>query len=297
MKEALYYESLEGDSVRCRLCPHDCLIHSGRVGICYVRQNVDGKLFALGYARTAASHLDPIEKKPLYRFRPGSLIYSVSGVGCNLGCPYCQNWEIAHPKDTFLHKNPREVVETMTTPLDPEQAVAHALSMREQGNIGIAYTYNEPLIGWEYVRDTARLAHEQGLSNVVVTNGFISEEPLLELLPFLDAVNVDIKGFSDEFYHRLGGRLEPVLNSARIMSKHCHVEVTNLLIPTWNTDDKQISDLVDWIAENMGPETPLHFSRYFPARKLALPPTTLETMRHAQEIAEERLRYVFLGNI
>ena len=297
MKEALYYESLEGDSVRCRLCPHNCLIHSGRVGICYVRQNIDGKLFALAYGRTSATHLDPIEKKPLYRFRPGSLIYSISSVGCNLGCPYCQNWEIAHPRDAFPHKNPRQVVETMTTPLEPEQAVAQALSMRDQGNIGIAYTYNEPLIGWEYVRDTARLAREQGLSNVLVTNGFISEEPLLQLLPFLDAVNVDIKGFSDDFYHRLGGRLQPVLQSARVMSKHCHVEVTNLLIPTWNTDDKQISDLVDWIAENMGPETPLHFSRYFPARKLALPSTTLQTLRHAQEIAEERLRYVFLGNV
>lgn len=297
MKEALYYESLEGDSVRCRLCPHNCLIHSGRVGICFVRQNIDGKLFALSYGRISASHLDPIEKKPLYRFRPGSLIYSIGGVGCNLGCPYCQNWEIAHPRDEFHHKNPRQVVEAMTSSLEPEQAVANALSMREQGNIGLAYTYNEPLIGWEYVFETARQAREQGLSNVLVTNGFINEEPLLRLLPFLDAVNVDIKGFSDEFYHRLGGRLEPVLNATRIMGKHCHVEVTNLLIPTWNTDHKQISGLVDWIAENMGPETPLHFSRYFPARKLALPPTTLETLKHAQEIAEERLRYVFLGNV
>ncbi len=297
LKEAKFYQKLDSGKVRCNLCPHQCLIYPGRVGICYVRQNRQGKLYALSYGRISAAHLDPIEKKPLYHFHPGSLIYSISTVGCSLGCPFCQNWQLAHPRDSYLRQEPSSVIERITQPLSPQQAVSMAESYRNQGNIGIAYTYNEPLIWYEYLLDTAKLAHSRQLKNILVTNGYIDFEPLEELLPYIDAINMDIKGFSEEFYHRLGGHLEPVLKAAKLAKRYCHLEVTNLLIPSWNTGETEIRNLVNWVADELGSDTPIHFSRFFPARKLNLPPTSLSDLLKAKEIAEERLKYVHLGNV
>ncbi len=297
MIAAQYYEKLDENKVRCLLCPHECLIHPGRVGICYIRQNIKGSLYAISYGRVSATHLDPIEKKPLFHYHPGSAIFSVSGIGCNLGCPYCQNWELAHPQDMFRKQDPRKVIDKLTRELLPEQLIEEALKYKPENNIGIAYTYNEPLIWFEYLLKAAKLAHEHNLKNIIVTNGYLNEKPFAELLPFIDAMNIDIKGFSNEFYHRLGGKLEPVLRLAKRAKRQCHVEITNLLIPGWNTDDRHITELVDWIADNLGSDTPLHFSRYFPARKLALPPTPIVVLKKAQQIALEKLNYVHLGNI
>lgn len=297
MIEAQYFEKLADNKVKCRLCPHECLIHPGRVGICYVRQNIEGTLYALTFGRVAARHLDPIEKKPLYHFHPGSTIFSVSGIGCSLGCPFCQNWELAHPKDKLLKQDPRVVVDSLTEALSPHQAVDMALSYVSRKNIGIAYTYNEPLIWFEYLLDTAKLVRRNGLKNIIITNGYLNEKPFEELLPYIDAMNIDVKGFTNEFYHRLGGRLEPVLRLAEKAKRSCHVEITNLLIPGWNTDEEQIKELVDWVADSLGVDTPLHFSRYFPARKLRLPPTSISAMERAGQIGLERLKYVHLGNV
>lgn len=297
MKEALYYEALEDNKVRCRLCPHHCLIYPGRVGICYIRQNQGGKLIALSYGRISAQHLDPIEKKPLFHFHPGSTIYSISGIGCSLGCPYCQNWELAHPKSKFFGQDPRTVIERTTNPLSPEEAVAAAVSLKPMKNIGIAYTFNEPLIWFEYLLETAKLARKEGLMNIIVTNGYLNLDPLEELLPYIDAMNIDVKGFSDEFYHRLGGKLTPVIKVAERAKKICHVEITNLLIPGWNTDEHQIRSLVEWVETALGADTPLHFSRYFPSHKLTLPPTEISDMEKAKQIGEERLKFVHLGNV
>jgi len=297
MIEALYYEKLKENKVRCLLCPHECLIHPGRVGICYIRQNIAGSLYALSYGRVSATHLDPIEKKPLFHFHPGSAIFSVSSIGCNLGCPFCQNWELAHPKDSFLKQDPKMVVDKLTHRLSPEKTVEEALKYKSENNIGIAYTYNEPLIWFEYLLETTKLAHDNKLKNVIVTNGYLNEEPFAELLSFIDAMNIDIKGFSNEFYQRVGGKLEPVLRLAKKAKERCHVEITNLLIPGWNTDTKQISELVGWIADNLGSDTPLHFSRYFPARKLTLPPTPIIALKKARQIALKKLKYVHLGNV
>lgn len=297
MIPALYYEKLDDNKVRCLLCPHECLIRPGRVGICYIRQNIEGSLYALSYGRVSATHLDPIEKKPLFHYHPGSAIFSISSVGCNLGCPFCQNWELAHPKDIFLKQDPRKVVDKLTRELSPVDAIEEALKYRPENNIGIAYTYNEPLIWFEYLLKTAKLAHKHRLKNVIVTNGYLSKKPFTELLPFIDAMNIDIKGFTNKFYHRLGGKLEPVLRLAKMAKRQCHVEITNLLIPDWNTEEKQIAELVDWIADNLGSDTPLHFSRYFPARKLTLPPTPIIDLKKARQIALEKLKYVHLGNV
>ncbi len=297
MKEAQFYEQLDDDKVRCRLCPHNCLIYPGRVGICFVRQNIAGKLYALSYGRISAQHLDPIEKKPLFEFYPGSQIFSVSSIGCSLACPYCQNWELAHPKSRFFKEDPETVIEKTTSKLSPRQAVDTALNYKKMNNIGIAYTFNEPLIWYEYLSDTAKIATENGLKNVVVTNGYLNPKPLMEILPFIDAVNIDIKGFNDNVYKRLGGKLKPVLESAALLKTSCHVEVTNLLVPKMNTDEEEIRSLVNWIADNLGSDTPLHFSRYFPSHKMNVPPTPISVLEKARQLGEERLKHVYLGNV
>ena len=300
--EARYYERLEDKKVRCRLCPQDCLIHPGRVGICYVRYNDDGRLIPLTYGRVASVHLDPIEKKPLHFFHPGSTVLSIGAIGCNLGCPWCQNWQIAQPKELVKRglvptADPRAVVEELTGPLGVKELADLAERYSAQRNIGVAFTYNEPFIWFEYVLDAAREIRARGLKNVLVTNGFVHEEPLKELIPYIDAMNIDVKGFSEEFYRRVGGSLAPVLKTAESAKDVCHVEITNLLIPGLNTDREQIEALVDWIADRLGPDTPLHFSRYFPARRLKVPSTPAADLQTAQEIAGRRLKAVILGNV
>ncbi|NPV54027.1 MAG: AmmeMemoRadiSam system radical SAM enzyme [Firmicutes bacterium] len=284
MIEARFYEKLD-DATRCLLCPRRCRIKPGTVGVCRTRKNVDGTLYAIGYGEYTSLALDPIEKKPLYHFFPGSTILSIGTRGCNLLCRFCQNWEISQGDPPTRRIEPGTLV---------GMARKHAGDM---GCIGIAYTYSEPLVWYEFVFDTARLAREAGMKNVIVTNGEINEEPLAELLPYIDAMNIDVKGFTAEFYRRIcGGELEPVLRTVERAHGKCHIELTNLIIPTLNDSPDEISNLVDWVA-SVGTEIPLHFSRYFPQYKLDIPPTPISTLRRAMDIAREKLKYVYIGNV
>ena len=279
----MFYDPPADGRIRCRLCPHECRIAEGKTGICRVRQHRDGALYALTYSQVTSVNLDPIEKKPLYHFHPRSLILSVGTLGCNLACDFCQNWQIS--QDT-----------APTRTLTPQQAVE--LAQGERRNIGIAFTYNEPLIWYEYVHDTAYLARERGLKNVLVTNGYINEEPLRKLLPAIDAMNVDIKSYSDDFYRTLcKGKAEPPRRTAEIAhAEGCLVELTNLIIPGYNDAEDDLRALVDWVA-GIDPAIPLHFSRYHPAHKLQAPPTPVETLQTAYRIAKKKLKYVYLGNV
>jgi len=279
----MFWDPPADGRIPCRLCPHECRIAEGKTGICRVRQNRAGVLYALTYAQVSSINLDPIEKKPLYHFHPGSWILSLGTLGCNLACAFCQNWEIS--QDTVR-----------TRALTPQQAMD--MAQREPRNIGLAYTYNEPLIWYEYVHDTAHLARDAGLKNVLVTNGYINEEPLRQLLPVIDAMNVDVKSYSEEFYRTLcKGKAAPVRRTVEIAhSAGCLVELTNLIIPGYNDAEADLRALVDWVA-GMDPTMPLHFSRYHPAYKLEAPATPVQTLETAYRIAKEKLQYVYLGNV
>jgi pyruvate formate lyase activating enzyme len=283
MKEALYYEKLDSKRVHCRLCPYECNIASGGKGACGVRLNKDGILYTLVYGRTTGVALDPIEKKPLYRYHPGEYILSLGTRGCNLHCEFCQNWHIS------------QEVEGPTEDITCEDVVERA---KELDSFGIAYTYNEPFIWYEFVLDTAKLAKANNLENVLVTNGFVNIEPLKEILPVIDAMNIDLKAFDEDFYVKIcKGRLKPVLDVIKLAAEKCHIELTNLIIPTLNDSEIMIRKMVDWIYGNLGPEVPLHISRYFPCYKASLPATPLETIKKAEKIAKEKLKYVYVGNI
>lgn len=283
--DAKYGLVLEDGRVQCRLCPKLCTLREGQTGFCKTRVNEGGRLVTLIYAEVTGCHVDPIEKKPLYHFYPSQGILSLGTVGCNFGCIFCQNWDIA------------QRVDAPTRRLLPEQAVELAL---REGSFGIAYTYTEPLIWFEYVLETAVLARERGLKNALVTNGFICEEPLAELMPHIDAANIDVKSFDPAFYRRYcKGELEPVLRTVERVRPHWHVELTHLIVP-YKEDDAILEDvrrMRDWVADELGADTPLHFSRYFPHHKLELPPTDEGLLRRAREIALERLEYVYLGNV
>jgi len=283
--EVMFYESGPDKRADCKVCPRLCNIPPGKRGFCRVRENRSGTLYATNYGECSARALDPIEKKPLYHFHPGSLILSLGTVGCNLRCGFCQNWNIAHesPPTTFLA---------------PERAVELARQQKEQGYpcVGLAYTYSEPFMWYEYVYDTAKLARQAGLKNVLVTNGYISEEPLVALLPYIDAMNIDVKAFTDEFYQtNCAGRLDPVLRTVEIAAKRCHIEITTLLVTGLNDSPEEVDRLTDWLAA-LDPEIPLHFSRYFPNYKMELPPTPLQSLSRARETALKKLRYVYIGN-
>ncbi|MFC1850546.1 AmmeMemoRadiSam system radical SAM enzyme [candidate division CSSED10-310 bacterium] len=281
MKEALFYQKIDAGQVKCQLCPHQCLISPQKVGVCKVRKNIQGTLFALSYGKATGLAFDPIEKKPLYHFYPNSSILSLGPNGCNFSCEFCQNWHISQ-------------VDSSTTAVTPEKIVE--LCLQHQA-IGIAYTYSEPLIWYEFVIETARQARAKGLQNVLVTNGYINPEPLQNLLPVIDALNIDIKSMDDEFYKKYcGSRLEPVLETVRIAHHSCHLEITNLIIPTLNDSAAHFEQLATWLAE-LSPDIPIHFSRYFPHFNLKLPPTPTGTLHQAREIAARHLHYVFLGNI
>jgi len=282
MKEALHYKKLDDGRVQCELCPHGCILKPDGVGICGVRQNLEGVLHSTIYARVTSVAMDPIEKKPLYHFHPGTQILSLGTNGCNLKCPYCQNWHISQEQAS-------------TQELSPEDAVQIASS---RNSVGIAYTYNEPVIWYEYVLDTARLAREKSLKNVLVTNGFINPAPLAELLPYVDALNIDVKSLEEEFYRKLcKGRLAPVLEAAVQAKKLAHVEVTNLVIPTYNDSDDHFHKLGRWVRDSLGANTPVHLSAYFPHYRLRVPPTPLDTLKRAYEIVGEYADYVYLGNV
>lgn len=283
MKEALYYEKLDNQKVHCRLCPYECHISNQGRGACGVRLNKDGTLYTLVYGKTSGIALDPIEKKPLYHYRPGEYILSLGTRGCNLHCEFCQNWHISQGIDGPM--------EDITSGEVVQKAKAF-------NSFGIAYTYNEPFIWYEFVLDTAKLAKTNNLENVLVTNGFVNIEPLEEMLPFIDAMNIDLKAFDEDFYAKVcKGKLKPVLDVIKISAKKCHIELTNLIIPTLNDSEAMIKKMVDWIYENLGPDVPLHLSRYFPCYKMSLPPTPVETLKKAERIARERLNHVYVGNV
>lgn len=289
MKLALYYDKAENSQVHCYLCPHNCIIKPGNTGVCRARKNISGELYSLNYGKITSIALDPIEKKPLNNFHPGSMILSVGTFGCNLKCSFCQNWTIAH--ESFDGSSNIYDVE-------PCQLVEKALELVTSGNIGIAYTYNEPSIWYEFVYDTARLAREKGLVNVLVTNGFISREPLEELLPYIDAMNIDVKAFTASFYKDVcRAALDDVKRTVEISAGKCHVEVTNLIIPGLNDSMEEIEELAKWLA-SVSVEIPLHISRFFPRYKMTdVMPTPVETLIKAKEIAEGYLKYVYLGNV
>ncbi|MDO8436464.1 MAG: AmmeMemoRadiSam system radical SAM enzyme [bacterium] len=283
MKEALYYEKLEGKKVHCRLCPNECIIADGKIGACGVRINDGGSLSTLVYGRMTSMALDPIEKKPLYHYHPGEYILSVGTKGCNFHCSFCQNWQISQD------------LGAPTDEITPDEIVGKA---REARSFGIAYTYNEPFIWFEFVLDTARLAREKGLENVLVTNGYVNLEPLEELLPFIDAMNIDLKSIDEAFYRNIcKGSLGPVLEVIKRSARSCHIELTNLVIPGLNDSEESAARLVDWVCDNLGPEVPLHFSRYFPCYQMRIPSTPIETMKRIEAIAKKRLRYVYMGNM
>ena len=281
-KEARYYEKLDERRVQCHLCPHECVIADGRSGFCNFRNNVGGTLVAGTYGRPSAIALDPIEKKPLYHFHPGTQILSIGTMGCTFHCNFCQNW----------HMLRGELPARLVT---PEQLVEAA---RREKSIAIAYTYNEPYVSFEYVLDTAKVARQAGLKNVLVTNGYYMPEPFAELGRLVDAMNIDLKGIREEFYKEYSrGELWPVQRTIEdAVQRGIMVELTNLLIPGANDSEQELRDLVDYVA-GLGKSIPLHFSRYHPAYKLDLPPTPASSLERAYRIASEKLNYVYLGNV
>lgn len=288
MKEAMFYEKLDSGRVHCCLCPHHCRIPKGERGLCGVRKNVDGALFSLNYGEISSIGVDPIEKKPLRRFHPGAAILSVGSVGCNLKCPFCQNHSIARVKPEEIH----------TYPSSCDEVVAKAVSLKERGNIGIAYTYNEPSVWYEFVYETAQKAKEAGLLNVLVTNGYMEREPLEQLLPYIDAMNIDLKAYNNKFYSELvRGGLAEVKETIRRSAASCHVEVTTLVIPGWNDSVAEMAEMAGWLA-SLSPEIPLHLSRYFPNYEMTdRPPTPLESLKELSETACRYLKHVYLGNV
>ena len=282
--------SADGKAV-CLVCPHSCQLADGQLGICGARQAKDGRVVAANYGQLSALALDPIEKKPLAEFCPGSTILSVGSYGCNLNCPFCQNSDIARMRTLALTRP--------VTFHKPEEIVEAALSLQGQGNIGIAYTYNEPLVGYEFVRDTAALAHESGLKNVLVSNGYVKAAAFTALLPLLDAANIDLKGFTQEFYDRVGAPqgLATVRRSIELAAEAIHLEVTTLIVPGLNDSPEEIAALAKWLA-GISPEIPLHLSRFHPAhRMLDKPPTPRQTIRELADVARQHLRKVYMGNM
>lgn len=286
MHVARWWEPLEDGAVRCRLCPWYCFLKPGQTGRCRARGNRDGKLLALTYGRCSSRAIDPIEKKPLYHFHPGSAVLSVGSNGCNLGCAFCQNWEISQGETPVIELTPEDLAGAATGDL-----------ARRNGCIGIAYTYSEPLIWAEFVLATAKEVHHRGQVNVVITNGYVNPEPLSDLLPHIDAMNIDVKAFTEEYYRDVcNGRLEPVKEAvANAHQAGCHIEVTTLIIPGLNDSTGEIDELTDWLA-GISPAIPLHFSRYYPNYRMNLPPTPVPTLIRAREQALTKLRYVYIGN-
>ena len=288
LKEALYYEKLEDSYVKCRLCPHECKIAPGKFGMCRVRNNIEGTLYTHNYGKISALAMDPVEKKPLYHFFPGKYILSLGTVGCNFRCSFCQNHHIA--QRGVYEKGEEDFYEA-------GQGYLLSLCRQEEDCIGIAYTYNEPSIWYEYVLDTAKHVKAAGLKNVLVTNGYIGEKPLSELLPYIDAMNIDLKGFTEEYYRDVcGGSLEYVKSSIETAVLKCHVEITTLIVPGCNDSEKEMEELSDWLS-SVKPSVPLHLSRYFPRYKMKEEPTSAKLLNSLKKIADSYLEYVYIGNL
>ncbi|MDR0222014.1 MAG: AmmeMemoRadiSam system radical SAM enzyme [Oscillospiraceae bacterium] len=269
----------------CPICPRGCSPEENQTGFCRARANINGAITCLNYGRITSVTLDPIEKKPLRRFFPNSMILSAGSFGCNFRCGFCQNHGIS-----------MSGAESRTAYVPPEELVEKAAGLIPEGNIGIAYTYNEPLVGYEYVYDCAKLARERGLKNVLVTNGYITEQPLSELLPFIDAANIDVKGFTAEFYGKIQGDLESVKRTVELSYGKCHIEITALIIPGENDAPDEILALSEWISK-LDKNIPLHLSRYFPRHNYSAEPASVAKLRELREIAKKNLDYVYLGNV
>ena len=287
-QKALYYEKLQKKKIKCLLCPRKCIITKGNRGFCRVRENRDGEYYTLVHSNPCAVHIDPIEKKPLFHFLPGTTALSLATAGCNFTCKNCQNWDISQA-------NPEH---TINFEISPERMVNLAL---EYNALTIAYTYTEPTVFFEYMLDTAKAAKKKGILNMYHSNGFINQKPLLELTPYLDGANIDLKGYSNKFYQDItGGTLYPVLETLKTLKKQgVWLEITNLLIPFRNDSTSMIKNLCQWVKDELGNDTPIHFSRFSPQYKLQnLPPTPIETLKKASEIAHNTgLHYVYIGNV
>jgi pyruvate formate lyase activating enzyme len=284
-KQAKFYISKNNKTVQCVLCPHNCVIDNEKYGICRIRKNIDGVLYSETYNKLVSVCMDPIEKKPMYHYHPGKMILSIGSVGCNFKCLFCQNYTISQAGANNL-----ELYE-----MSPEKLLE---LVKKEKSFGVAYTYNEPLINYEHLYECAKLMHEHKIKNVLVTNGYINLEPLKELLPYIDASNVDIKSFTEKFYHEVCfGSLEPVKKTIEEMYKNnVFIELTNLVIPELNDSLKEIEEMCKWIA-SIDKKIPLHFSRYYPCYKMNKPVTPIETLETSFKIAKKYLDYVYLGNV
>jgi len=284
MKEAMFYRKVDSKVV-CKLCPRSCILGDGETGNCGVRKNVGGKLYSLSYGKIIAMHADPIEKKPLFHLWPGSLAMSIATPGCNLHCLFCQNWEIS------------QIIELPSWSIEPERVVEMAIENRCHG---IAYTYTEPTVFFEFAYETAKLAKKEGLYNAWVSNGMINEEPIKKIARYMDAANIDLKAFTDRFYREICGGvgLKPVLEAIKAFHRHgVWVELTTLLIPGENDSREEIEKIVDWVSK-LDRNIPLHFSRFHPMyRMVDRPPTPVEKINEAVEIAKKKLNYVYAGNV
>jgi pyruvate formate lyase activating enzyme len=275
------------DKTVCPVCPHHCMLSEGALGRCHARTCSEGRSVSTNYGKITSIALDPIEKKPLAFFYPGSYVLSVGSYGCNMSCPFCQNYDIASVGESFFRK---------LYHLTPEELVTLAADHIPEGNIGVAYTYNEALVGYEYVRDCARLVHEAGMKNVLVTNGMTELQILEEVLPYIDAMNIDLKGFSQEVYDKLGGDFETVKKFIRRSSEESHIELTTLVVPGINDNADDMEWEAEWISE-ISPDIPLHITRYFPRYKMMEKPTDIEIMKELKAVAERHLNRVLLGNV
>ncbi len=288
IKEGVLFDSLADNKVKCNVCSHRCTIAEGKLGVCRTRQNKNGKIYTLIYNTVSSEAVDPVEKKPLYHFLPGTLSYSLGTIGCNFRCMHCQNWNISQVT----------LEEAWTKEITPEEAIKRALAT---GCKSIAWTYNEPAIWHEYTYDSAVLAKKAGLKTIYVTNGYITPEALRRMAPYLDAFRVDIKSFSDDFYRKIcGARLAPVLESTKLAKElGMHIEVITLVIPTKNDSPEEITQIVRWVRDNLGVDTPMHFTRFYPMYKMDdIPPTQTETLEMAHDIAKkEGMRFVYTGNV
>jgi pyruvate formate lyase activating enzyme len=288
IKEGVLFDQLPDNRTRCRVCSHRCNIGEGKLGICGTRKNIDGKIYSTIYNTISSEAVDPIEKKPLYHFLPGTFSYSLGSIGCNFRCEHCQNWNISQVT----------LKEAYTLEITPEEAVKRALA---KGSKSISWTYNEPAIWHEYTYDSAVLAKKAGLATVYVTNGYITEEALRRIAPYLDAYRVDIKSFSEDFYKKIcGARLAPVLESTALARElGMHIETVTLLIPTKNDSIEEITRIVRWVHDNLGVDTPMHFTRFHPMHKMEdMYPTPVETLERAYDIAKkEGMRFVYTGNV
>jgi pyruvate formate lyase activating enzyme len=283
MKEAMFYEKLENKKVKCNLCPHNCIIKNGLTGICKVRKNIDGNLYSLNYGEITAISNDPIEKKPLFHFYPGENILSLGTWGCNFKCAFCQNFEISQERPYSIYK------------IEPKELAEIILNKKEKM---VAFTYSEPIVWYEYIFDVVTLLKKHGIKIVLVTNGYINKEPLKKLIPYIDAVNIDLKGFNDEFYKKIiGGNKEPVMKVIKLcFENNIHVEITTLVVTNGNDDEKELEQLFKWIS-SISRDIPLHLSRYYPSYKYKEAPTNIYFLEKLYNMAKKHLNYVYLGNV